>query len=157
MMLASFRIVSGFTPVELVLGVGETEQKKRMEKEIGNKLIPHNGFLYLVLVNGVTGLALFVWFVFGLWRISSSGVGAYTVLSKACLLAYLLMTFVQSHDLVYAYIFLMIAFGIVVSSGKRHDRVSKYRRKGKSASRPPLMQWPAQVSACSVDGVRSAC
>tara|TARA_R100001369_G_scaffold31211_4_gene55364 strand:+ start:47038 stop:48291 length:1254 start_codon:yes stop_codon:yes gene_type:complete len=94
---------------EKVIGVGQTEQVKRMDKKLGSGLIPHNGFLLILLNTGAIGL--FVFLVFIRKVINSCGTLAPSdkILTQGLLFAYVIMTFFQNYDLIYAYLLLVLS------------------------------------------------
>ena len=118
MMLASFKIYEDSNTFEKLFGLGVTEQKSRMKLEIGNGLVPHNGFLYLLLTNGILGLFLFLWFLRKVWKNIVKLTGGYKAISMSCFSAYLVMTFVQNFNMVYGF----IIFLIVVIYAVKTDR-----------------------------------
>lgn len=110
LILASYDIYMKSNTFEKVFGLGDTEQKARMNREIGLSLVPHNGFLYLLLANGILGLSLFLWFIWKVWKYFGRLGGIHQTLAASSLAAYLVLTFLQNFNLVYSFvIFLVIA------------------------------------------------
>jgi len=98
---------------EKLIGIGQTEQKSRMENKLGSALIPHNGFLLLLLNNGLIGLMLFLTFIRKLNKLISQYAPSHRSLLKGLLYAYLVMTFFQNYDMIYMY--LILALGIALT------------------------------------------
>src|SRR5690554_2025754 len=98
---------------EKLIGIGQTEQKSRMENKLGSALIPHNGFLLLLLNNGLIGLMLFLTFIRKLNKLISQYASSHRSLLKGLLYAYLVMTFFQNYDMIYMY--LILALGIALT------------------------------------------
>lgn len=101
--------------VEKIIGMGETEQKKRMEKKLGIALVPHNGFLYLLLVNGVLGLLLFLFFLFKIYLLHRKLKFEYKALAQGLFLSYLAMTFLQNYDLLYMYLIMVLGLSLATN------------------------------------------
>lgn len=95
--------------LEKMIGIGQTEQKLNMEKKLGSALTPHNGFLLLLLNNGIIGLSLFIFFLKKIWTLISKLHSSQNNLLKGLFFAYVLMTFLQNYDMIYEYVLLVIA------------------------------------------------
>jgi hypothetical protein len=50
-------------PIELFFGLGENLLKKRNKQEVGREFVTHNGFLDMLITNGVLGLVIYILFV----------------------------------------------------------------------------------------------
>ena len=95
---------------EKVIGIGQTQQKKRMESKLGSALVPHNGFLLILLNNGIIGLLAFLLFLRKIIILTKKVTYKERVLIRSLLYAYVVMTFFQTFDLFYMY--LMLTLGI---------------------------------------------
>ena len=87
---------------EQLIGIGQTEQVNRMNKKLGAGLIPHNGFLLIILNNGVLGLFVFLVFLKNVVIINKGINSSYKVLLAGLFFAYLVMTFFQNYDLLFS-------------------------------------------------------
>lgn len=104
--------------LEQLIGMGQTEQKNRMEQKIGNKLIPHNGFLLLLLNNGILGLLVFLVFIRRTKRYIKKIKTQEKILSQGLLYAYLIMTFFQNYDMLYMYLILVLSIAFSFNLNK---------------------------------------
>jgi len=105
--------------IEKVLGMGITEQKQRMSDRTGKALVPHNGFLALLLHNGLVGLVLFICFLFSLWtsmrKLRDPNGAAFLF---ALYSAYIIMTFFQTYHILYMPVLMMISYAMLKKSDK---------------------------------------
>ena len=109
--LASLQIYAEANTTEKIIGVGKSEAKRRMKDKVGDFVyITHNGFLQLLLNNGILGLLFFLSFIRNIYKLQK---GMYQldsrILIQSLLLAYLTMTFVQHYNLFYAVLLLMLS------------------------------------------------
>lgn len=109
--LAALDIYAEADFIEKVIGMGITEQKERMIEKMGAPFIPHNGFLGVLLHQGVIGAMLFIWFLSVLWRaIGRLEMPQAVGFLRALFLAYLVMIFFQQYDILYMPVLLWLAF-----------------------------------------------
>lgn len=106
----SIEIFIEANPFEKIIGIGQTEEKKRMEQKLGSAIIPHNGFLLILLNNGLIGLILFLYFVRELLKKTRQFHPNERSLVKGLIYAYLIMTFFQNYDILYMYLVLILGF-----------------------------------------------
>lgn len=106
----AFEIYTEENLYEKILGIGETEQLERMKSKIGVAIFPHNGFMFLLLVNGAIGLLLFLSFIKKVFKLQKKSSISQKSLLTGLFFAYLIMTFLQSYDMIY--MFLLLALGI---------------------------------------------
>jgi hypothetical protein len=120
----SLEIYSEANPIEKIIGMGITEQKRRMSDKRGVSLVPHNGFLSILLHTGLVGILLFFWFLKNIWRLinkfSNKNDKAFL---RSLLSAYVVMTFTQQFDIHYMPVLLMLAFAWKLKSN--HIVISK--------------------------------
>ncbi len=100
--------------IEKIIGMGQTEQKNRMESKLGLALVPHNGFLLLLLNNGILGLFIFALFLRNILKLLRKITIKEKVLVRSLFYAYLVMSFFQSFDLLYMYLMLVLAISYVI-------------------------------------------
>lgn len=110
--------------LEKFIGVGQTAQKEGMKERIGLALIPHNGFLLILLNNGVFGLLVFFIFLGNIRKQGLRSKENEVVLLKALFLAYLVMTFFQNFDILYATLLLFITVALNVKARDSLERVA---------------------------------
>jgi O-antigen ligase len=114
---SSLEIYSETSFIEGMFGMGVAEQKKRMQEKIGYTVIPHNGFIGVLLHFGLIGLLFFIWFLIGFWRsirrLSDSNDVA---LLNSLFAAYIVMTFFQQQDMLYHFLLLMLAYSWKINS-----------------------------------------
>lgn len=128
MLIYSVEIFMEANVIEKIIGVGQTEQKLRMGEKLGHALIPHNGFLLLLLSNGVIGLSIFLLFLRKLWKLISKLYGAQHNLLKGLFFAYIVMTFFQNYDIIYIYLMLVmtVAYTIQLNIKYRQGLVKRH-------------------------------
>lgn len=111
MAIYSLEIYNEASLIEQIVGMGITEQKVRMGQKLGRPLIPHNGFLGILLHQGFIGIMLFLWFLIALWRAIGRLEAPQVVgFLRALFLAYLVMTFFQQYDILYMPALLFLAY-----------------------------------------------
>lgn len=98
--------------LEKLIGVGQTYQKEDMQKRIGSALIPHNGFLLILLNNGLIGLCFFIIFLKNIYKLQARSEDDSTCLLKSLFLAYIVMVFFQNFDILYVTLLLFIAVSL---------------------------------------------
>lgn len=107
--------------VEKIVGMGITEQKRRLFEIRGQSLVPHNGFLGILIHHGALGLIFFVWFLVGFWMASGQlSRREDRMLIRSLFLAYIVMTFLQNYTLVYMPVLMMLAFSWKINSGNKN-------------------------------------
>ncbi len=108
--LSSLKIFAEANIVEKIIGIGQSETLHRMEDKIGQRLLPHNGFLLLLLNNGILALLLFLSFMRNIYKLQKDMHQLDSrVLIQALFSAYLTMTFFQNYDLFYTVLLLMLS------------------------------------------------
>ncbi len=126
--LSSIEIFAEASIVEKIIGIGQTEEKKRMEEKIGRALIPHNGFLLLLLNNGIIGLLLFLAFLRNIYKLQKRTESPNNILIQALFLAYLTMSFFQNYDIIYAILLLMLSAAYASAITNPYRSIPKLRR-----------------------------
>lgn len=122
--LSSLDTYSEANFLEKIIGVGQTAQKESMKERIGLALVPHNGFLLILLNNGALGIAAFFMFLRNIKKQRLRSKKNEAVLLKALFLAYLVMTFFQNFDMLYSTLLLFIAVALNVKARDSLDRVT---------------------------------
>jgi len=103
--------------VEKVIGMGITEQKRRLFEIRGQSLVPHNGFLGILIHQGALGLIFFVWFLVRFWKAAGRlSRREDLIFIRSLFLAYFIMTFFQNYTLLYMPVLMMLAFSWKISS-----------------------------------------
>jgi len=122
--LASLQIYAEANIVEKIIGVGQSEFLQRMEDKIGYPVFPHNGFLTLLLYNGMLGLLLFLFFIRNIYKLQK---GMHqldsSILIQALFLAYMTMTFFDTYDLLYAFLLLMLSIAFSYNTQLIRNRI----------------------------------
>jgi len=122
--LASLKIYAEANIAEKIIGVGQSEAFQRMEDKIGSQLVPHNGFLLLLLNNGILALLLFLSFIRNIYKLQK---GMHqldsSILIQALFLAYMTMTFFQTYDLPYALLLLMLSIAFSYKTQLIRNRI----------------------------------
>ena len=114
----SLQIYSEANFFEKIIGVGSTQSSLRMESKLGQRLFPHNGFLVLLLNNGIIGLILFLAFLIKVLKSQRFLSKDNQFFIRSLMLAYLTMTFFQNYDILYMYLILVIGIGMTYKEGK---------------------------------------
>ena len=122
--LSSLQIYAEANIAEKIIGVGQSEALQRMEDKIGYRVVPHNGFLLLLLNNGILALLLFLSFIRNIYKLQK---GMHqldsSILIQALLLAYMTMTFFQNYDLLYAVLLLMLSIAFSYNTQLIRNRI----------------------------------
>jgi len=122
--LASLQIYAEANIAEKIIGVGQSEALQRMEDKTGSRLIPHNGFLSLLLNNGILALLLFLSFIRNIYKLQK---GMHqldsSILIQALLLAYMTMIFFQNYDLLYPVLLLMLSIAFSYNTRLIRNRI----------------------------------
>ncbi len=122
--LSSLEIYAEANILEKIIGIGESEALERMEDKIGQGLLPHNGFLQLLLNNGILALLLFLYFIRNIYKLQK---GMHQldsrILIQALLLAYMTMTFFQNYDLLYPVLLLMLSIAFSYNTQLIRNRI----------------------------------
>lgn len=109
--IASLEIFVEANIIEKVFGIGQSEQKNRIQTKTGIGNVSHNGFLDLLLANGLLGLLLFLSLILRIYKLAKS-----SILLKSSLFMYLVMCIVQGYDWISASLFLFLAISIAKQS-----------------------------------------
>lgn len=123
--IASVEIFDESNAYEKLFGSGLSESTDRMYKKLGYRLLPHNGFLSLLLINGLIGLVIFFSFLRNILKKRKLNNEHKTLLTST-FLAYLVMTFFQSYDMLYMYILFVLSFEIFNKSNKQLNTTLDY-------------------------------
>jgi len=122
--LSSLQIYAEANIVEKTIGVGQSEFLQRMEDKIGYQVVQHNGFLLLLLNNGILALLLFLSFIRNIYKLQK---GMHQldsrILIQALLLAYMTMTFFDTYDLLYAFLLLMLSIAFSYNTQLIRNRI----------------------------------
>ena len=121
--LYSIDIFLEANPFEQLFGMGQSEQLKRMKSKLGLALIPHNGFLLILLNNGVLGLFVFLAFLRKSLVFYRALESSDRVRLQGLLYAYIIMIFFQNYDLIYVYLVLVLS--VAYSYKKMHVVMNK--------------------------------
>lgn len=110
--LANLKIYAEANFFEKILGVGQTQQLERMSIHYHKELIPHNGFLFILLNNGVLGLMVFLYFLEKIARNLKNKHNDKAILVKSLFLAYLVMTFFQNYNILYTTFLMFLSIAL---------------------------------------------
>jgi len=109
---------------EKIIGVGPSEAMQRMEDKTGHRSFAHNGFLLLLLNNGILGLLLFLSFMRNIYKLQKGMRQLDSrILIQALFLAYMTMTFFQDYDLLYAVLLLMLSIAFSYKTQLIRNRI----------------------------------
>ncbi|WP_225035061.1 O-antigen ligase family protein [Winogradskyella sp. SM1960] len=100
--------------VEQLIGLGPSETLIRMSGKAHHKVFPHNGFLQILLGNGLIGLISLVYYMRKIYGIRRKTLKEHFVLINGMLFAYFTMTLFQNHELLYFHILMMISIAMFV-------------------------------------------
>lgn len=121
--LSSLQIYAEANIAEKIIGIGRSEALQRM----GDKYLnapPHNGFLSLLLNNGILALLLFLSFIRNIYKLQK---GMHQldsrILIQSLLLAYMTMTFFQDYDLLYPILLLMLSIAFSYNTQLIRNRI----------------------------------
>ena len=114
--LVSVLIYLDSSNTEKIIGMGELEQKKRIGDLIGMNIVSHNGFLDLLLVNGIIGLILFLIFLYRVYKYILAINSDYNTLAMSLFLLYLTMCFFQGYSWINTALILMLSLGLCRNS-----------------------------------------
>jgi len=123
--LSSLKIYAEANIAEKIIGIGPSEALQRMADKTGSyRNVPHNGFLLLLLNNGILALLLFLSFIRNIYKLQK---GMHQldsrILIQSLLLAYMTMTFFQNYDLLYAVLLLMLSIAFSYNTQLIRNRI----------------------------------
>jgi O-antigen ligase len=108
-------IKSNDSALYMIFGLGEANLKKEIKKRTGNLIVTHNGFLDLLLITGLLGFALFLYFLIkniGIIRKSNSKL--LRGLGMSIYFTIVVMVFFQDFKRIYPFLFLIIINSIII-------------------------------------------
>ena len=112
--LASVLVFIESSPTEKIIGMGQIEQMDRIDNKIGMRIASHNGFLDLLLVNGLIGL-FFILFLRNILNFSVKNDTKYKALVLSQLFLFLTMCFFQGYSWINTSLILMLALALVIN------------------------------------------
>lgn len=104
--------------VDQFIGVGEEKAKTRFEKKFGMKLIPHNGFIEVLVFRGLIGVFLYTILLRELWSKKSFESRSDILLMRSYVIFILSLMLTQGVNLVYEFVF--ITLGILSKKQKSY-------------------------------------
>lgn len=110
--LSSVSVYLNSSNTEKIIGMGELEQRKRIGYLTGMNISSHNGFLDLLLVNGIIGLILFLIFLYRVLKFLLAHKSDYNSLAMSLFLLYLTMCFFQGYSWINTALMLMLSLGL---------------------------------------------
>jgi hypothetical protein len=111
--IASLQIFAEANIIEKAFGIGQSEQINRIQKKIGLSVGSHNGFLDLLLKNGLLGLLFFFIYIYRVTRNNTKEYyGQPSTLFNSLLLSFLTMTFVQGFEWLTFNVLFMLSIAI---------------------------------------------
>lgn len=116
--LASF--TRNNNPIEIIFGLGENELKVRNKENIGRQYVTHNGFLDILITNGILGFIIFSiflkkWYIYLRYKMKILNINNIDLrLSISFFFMYISFMLVQGGPLVYDSIY--IAYSIILVS-----------------------------------------
>ena len=117
--------------VEKVIGTGQTETLKRMSVKKGSGVVPHNGFLQILLINGLLGFLCLLFLIKNIFKLAKRLTPKYKTLIIALLMAYIIMCLFQSYDLLYVHVLIIIA--IIINVKKSYLEHARIEFKGSNS------------------------
>lgn len=99
---------------EKIIGIGQTELINRTEKKIGFGVLSHNGFLQVLLSNGIIGLIFLLTFLRSIYKLKNRVYPKYFPLILSLLLGLIVMSFLQNYDILYFHLLLMLVITFFV-------------------------------------------
>ena len=136
--LSSLQVFTEANLVEKIIGVGQTETLNRIENKTstygskhvlpqrtgGKRVFPHNGFLQILLCNGILALLIYLAFIRNVYKLQKGMRQLDSkILMQALFFAYLTMTFFQSYDLFVPFLLLMISIAFSYKSYLIQNRI----------------------------------
>ena len=117
--LSSLQTYAEANIAEKIIGVGQSEALQRM-----GGYPPHNGFLSLLLNNGILALLLFLSFMRNIYKLQKGmhQLGS-RILIQSLLLAYMTMTFFQNYDILYPVLLLMLSIAFSYNTQLIRNRI----------------------------------
>ncbi len=117
--LSSLKIYAEANIAEKIIGIGPSEALQRM-----GGWPPYNGFLSLLLNNGILALLLFLSFIRNIYKLQK---GMHQldsrILMQALFLAYMTMTFFQTYDILYTLLLLMLSIAFSYKTQLIRNRI----------------------------------
>ena len=110
---------------EKLVGMGEIEQKKRIGQKTGMNIASHNGFLDLLLVNGIIGLIIFLIFLYRILKFLFADKSSYSSLALGLFVLYLTMCFFQGYSWINTTLMLMLSLSLCYNSSLHKNNMNK--------------------------------
>lgn len=104
--------------VDQIIGVGEEKAKTKFEKRFGMKLIPHNGFIEVLVFRGLIGVFLYTILLRELWSKQSFESRSDILLIRSYVIFIISLMLTQGVNLVYEFVF--ISLGILSKKQKSY-------------------------------------
>jgi len=112
--IASLEIFAEANIIEKIFGLGETEQINRIEDKINMAIGSHNGFLDILLRNGLIGFFLLIIYFIRIHKLRKIVHQEEKILIKSLYWALLTMTFVQGFNWINFNIILMLTISLSI-------------------------------------------
>lgn len=122
----SIKIFEEMTFVEKMIGIGQSQIPVRMQLKTGYDLLPHNGFLQILLCNGIFGLLVFLYFLLRALFVVIRSNSEYKALAISTFVSYLIMVFFQSYDLLYSVLLMLISTSLAARKHKPNTEFSRH-------------------------------
>ncbi|WP_179343789.1 O-antigen ligase family protein [Winogradskyella ursingii] len=123
--LTNIEIFSEAKMMEKVFGIGQTELIKRTENKIGKSLLSHNGFLQILISNGIIGFVFFLIYIRSIYKLKKRLFPNHFVIIFSLLLAFVTMSLVQGYDIIYFHILMMLCIPLYVQESYMFNNLKK--------------------------------
>ncbi len=111
--LDAISIYSEANIIEKTIGIGQTNQKNRMFEKRRQALIPHNGFLMVLLNNGLIGLYFLTKFFRNILKYRKRLDENRKMLLSMLFITYLIMSVFQNYDMYYMFLLFVLIVAYV--------------------------------------------
>lgn len=118
--IASLEIFAEANIKEKAFGIGESEQMSRIHKITNMRIGSHNGFLDVLLQNGIIGLLFLFTFFFRFYKLKNLiDRSPEKALVKSMSLSFFVMTLVQGYDWITANLLFMLSISLIYQNTKQ--------------------------------------
>lgn len=120
--LEGLNIYSELTLLEKIIGIGEENAKDEMLKRRNIRIFTHNGYLDILIHNGLLGLIIFIIAIIIIIRFINSSQSIFTGLAKAYFTIYLIMNIVQGGPILYDGLFLSGSLVLIILDDTKNKK-----------------------------------
>lgn len=112
--ITNFKIFYESNIIEKFIGMGSLELMRRTNQKIGIHVLSHNGFLTILLSQGVLGLTILITFYINVYNVIKRLPKDLMPLGQSLFIAFLIMTFIQTYNFFYFHIIFLLSITLLI-------------------------------------------